>query len=163
VILVGSFSKTYAMTGWRLGFLLGPRDLVRAVAEIQGHSTSNPTSFAMVGALAALEEAEDDVTAMVAEYQARRDLLIPALNALPGVTCRPPRGAFYAFADVAAAYRNGMRSSTSFAERLLEEAHVAVVPGAAFGSDRHVRISFACSRRELERGVERIDAFLRRS
>jgi aspartate aminotransferase len=150
------------MTGWRLGYLFGPPELVKAVAEIQGHATSNPTSFAMVGALAALEGAEDDVAAMVAEYQARRDLLIPALNALPGVSCARPGGAFYAFPDVSACYRNGITDSTGFAERLLEQAGVAVVAGSAFGGDRHVRISFACSRRDLERGVERIEGFLRR-
>ncbi len=162
LVVVGSFSKSYAMTGWRLGYLLGPEPLVRAAAEIQGHATSNPTSFAMVGALAALEGAELDVAAMVAEYQARRDELIPALAALPGVTCALPRGAFYAFPDVSAHYRAGRADSTAFAEGLLEEARVAVVAGAAFGADRHVRVSFACSRGEIRRGVERIAAFLRR-
>ncbi len=162
VAVVGSFSKTYAMTGWRLGYLLGPKALVDAAANIQGHATSNPTSFAMVGALAALEGAEGDVAAMVAEYQERRDLLVPALNALPGVTCQPPRGAFYAFPDVSAAYGDDIDGSIAFAERLLEEAHVAVVAGEAFGSDRHVRISFACSRADLERGVERFGRFLER-
>jgi aspartate aminotransferase len=162
VVVVGSFSKTYAMTGWRLGYLLGPKALVKAATDIQGHATSNATSFAMVGALAALEGAERDVEAMIAEYQLRRDLLIPALNALPGVSCASPRGAFYAFPDVSAHFREGQADSTAFAERLLEEAHVAVVAGAAFGADRHMRISFACSRRELQRGVERIEAFLRR-
>jgi aspartate aminotransferase len=162
VVVVGSFSKTYAMTGWRLGYLLGPKPLVKAATDIQGHATSNATSFAMVGALAALEGAERDVEAMIAEYQVRRDLLIPALNALPGVSCACPRGAFYAFPDVSAHFREGQADSTAFAERLLEEAHVAVVAGAAFGADRHIRISFACSRRELQRGVERIEAFLRR-
>lgn len=160
VAVVGSFSKTYAMTGWRLGYLLGPKALVDAAANIQGHATSNPTSFAMIGALAALEGAEGDVAAMVAEYQERRDLLVPALNALPGVTCQPPRGAFYAFPDVSAAYGDDIDGSIAFAERLLEEAHVAVVAGEAFGSDRHVRISFACSRADLERGVERLGRFL---
>ena len=149
--MVGSFSKTYAMTGWRLGFLLGPKALVDAAATIQGHATSNATSFAMNGALAALEDAEADVEAMIAEYQARRDLLIPALNALPGVTCLPPRGAFYAFPDVSACFDGEIAGSGAFAERLLEEAHVAVVAGAAFGSDDHVRISFACSRRARAR------------
>ena len=162
LVVVGSFSKSYAMTGWRLGYLLGPEPLVRAAAEIQGHATSNPTSFAMVGALAALEGAELEVAAMVAEYQARRDELIPALAALPGVTCARPRGAFYAFPDVSAHYRAGRADSTAFAERLLEEARVAVVAGAAFGADRHVRISFACSRGEIRRGVERIAEFLQR-
>lgn len=162
VAVVGSFSKSYAMTGWRVGYLLGPRALVAAAADIQGHATSNATSFAMIGALAALQGAELDVEAMIAELQARRDLLIPALAALPGVVCAPPQGACYAFPDVSAHFRDGRADSTAFAERLLEEAHVAVVAGAAFGADRHVRMSFTCSRRDLQRGVERIDAFLRR-
>jgi len=162
VVVVGSFSKSYAMTGWRLGYLLGPEALVRAAADIQGHATSNPTSFAMVGALAALEGADGEVAAMVAEYQARRDELVPALAALPGVACARPRGAFYAFPDVSAHFRAGRADSTAFAERLLDGARVAVVAGAAFGADRHVRISFACSRGELRRGVERIADFLRR-
>ncbi|MGE0641807.1 MAG: pyridoxal phosphate-dependent aminotransferase [Thermoanaerobaculia bacterium] len=161
VVVVGSFSKTYAMTGWRLGYLAGPQELVDAAAKIQSHATSNATSFAMVGALAALEGAEADVERMIAEYQARRDLLIPRLNALPGVRCRPPRGAFYAFPDVSDCFRPGRADSIEFAERLLEEAHVAVVAGEAFGSDAHIRISFACSRGELERGLDRIDRYLR--
>jgi aspartate aminotransferase len=162
VVVVGSFSKTYAMTGWRLGYLLGPRPLVEAAACIQGHATSNPTSFAMVGALAALDGAEGDVRAMIAEYEARRDLLVGRLSSLPGVHCLAPRGAFYAFPDVSSSYRDGCSGSLEFAERLLEEEAVAVVAGAAFGSDRHVRISFACSRPTLEEGVRRIERFLAR-
>ncbi len=166
VVLVGSFSKTYAMTGWRLGYLLGPKEIVDAAATIQSHATSNATSFAMVGALAALEHAEPDVQKMIAEYEARRDLLIPLLNALPGVTCQPPQGAFYAFPDVSACFRRNAagapEGSTAFAERLLEEAHVAVVAGEAFGSDDHIRISFACSRPTLQEGLRRIGDFLAR-
>jgi aspartate aminotransferase len=162
VVLVGSFSKTYAMTGWRLGFLLGPRELVDAAARIQGHATSNPTSFAMKGALAALEGAESEVGAMIAEYEIRRDLLIPRLNELPGVSCESPRGAFYAFPDVSACFGAGLSSPTELAERLLEEESVALVAGEAFGSDRHVRISFACSRATLECGLQRIARFLSR-
>jgi len=160
VVLIGSFSKTYAMTGWRVGYLLGPPAVVRAVENIQSHATSNPTSFAMVGALAALTGAEMAVEEMIVEYQARRDMLIPRLNQLPGVRCQPPDGAFYAFPDVSAAYRPGRRTSTEFAEFLLEEARVAVVPGAAFGADDHIRISFACSRAELGEGLERMAAVL---
>ncbi|HSM14065.1 MAG TPA: aminotransferase class I/II-fold pyridoxal phosphate-dependent enzyme, partial [Thermoanaerobaculia bacterium] len=162
VALVGSFSKTYAMTGWRLGYLLGPSELVDAAARIQGHATSNPTSFAMVGALAALEGAEPEVEAMIAEYQARRDLLVPRLTAIPGIRCAVPRGAFYAFPDVSALFGDGAGSSVEWAERLLEEEAVALVAGEAFGSDRHVRISFACSRETLEKGVERIARFAAR-
>ncbi len=160
VVLVGSFSKTYAMTGWRIGYLLGPQGIVRAVENIQSHATSNPTSFAMVGALAALEGAEPEVAEMIAEYRARRELLVPALNRLPGFCCRPPEGTFYAFPQVSAAYRPGRQGSVEFAEFLLEQARVAVVPGAAFGADGHIRISFACARAELLDGLERMAAVL---
>jgi len=156
LVLVGSFSKTYAMTGWRQGYLFAPPEILKAVLNIQSHAISNPTSFAMKGALAALEGAEEAVRTMVAEYAERRDLLIPRLNALPGVSCEPPDGAFYAFPDVSGCYHDGMDGSVAFAEFLLEEARVAVVPGAAFGDDAHVRISFACSRQELTGGLERI-------
>ncbi len=160
VVLVGSFSKTYAMTGWRIGYVLGPPDLIPAIENIQSHATSNPTSFAMVGALEALRHGAADVEAMIAEYAARRELLIPRLNAIPGFLCRPPDGAFYAFPRVADLYRPGRQGSVEFAELLLEEARVAVVPGAAFGADDHIRISFACSRAELAEGLERIAAVL---
>jgi aspartate aminotransferase len=160
VVLVGSFSKTYAMTGWRIGYLMGPAGVVQAVENIQSHATSNPTSFAMVGALAALAGAEMAVAEMIAEYRARRELLIPRLDRLPGFRCQPPDGAFYAFPDVSAAYRPGRQGSVEFAEWLLEEARVAVVPGAAFGADDHIRISFACSRAELLAGLDRLAAAL---
>jgi aspartate aminotransferase len=162
VALVGSFSKTYAMTGWRLGYLMGPGELVEAAGRIQGHATSNPTSFAMKGALAALEGADADVAAMIAEYRARRDFLVPRLNALPGVSCTAPHGAFYVFPDVSAHFRDGISNSVEFAERLLEQEAVSLVAGEAFGSDRHVRISFACARPTLEKGLERIARFLER-
>jgi aspartate aminotransferase len=160
VVLIGSFSKTYAMTGWRIGYLLGPAAVVRAVENIQSHATSNPTSFAMVGALAALRGAEPEVEAMIAEYRARRDLLIPRLNQLPGFCCQPPHGAFYAFPNVSAAYRPGRQGSVEFTEFLLDKARVAVVPGAAFGADDHIRISFACSRRTLFDALERLAVVL---
>jgi aspartate aminotransferase len=162
LVVVGSFSKTYAMTGWRIGYLFGPPDVVRAVSDIQSHDTSNATSFAMVGALAALDGAEEDVVKMIAEYRWRRDFLIPRLSALPGVTCAAPQGAFYAFPAVADALRGRYPSSTELATALLEEAHVAVVPGAAFGADDHLRLSFACSRDELARGLERLGEFFTR-
>ena len=160
VVVVGSFSKTYAMTGWRIGFMLGPEPVVRAVEIIQSHATSNPTSFAMVGALEALRGAEPEVQEMIAEYQARRDLLVPRLNQLPGFECRPPDGAFYAFPRVADAYRPGRQGSMAFSEFLLEKANVAVVPGAAFGADDHIRISFACSRATLDEGLRRMAEIL---
>ena len=160
VAVVGSFSKTYAMTGWRLGFLLGPRELVDAANRIQGHATSNPTSFAMKGALAALERGEDDVKAMIAEYAARREIVVPRLNELPGVRCAAPSGAFYAFPDVSGCLGGRFATPSELAAKLLEEEAVAIVAGEAFGSDRHVRISFACSREQLREGFTRIRRFL---
>jgi aspartate aminotransferase len=161
VVLVGSFSKTYAMTGWRIGYLLGPAPIIKAVENIQSHATSNPTSFAMVGALEALCCAEAAVEEMLTEYRARREMLPPLLNAIPGFRCRPPNGAFYAFPDVSGCFRPGLEDSLALAELLLERAGVAVVPGAAFGADDHLRISFACSRATLAEGLERIAAALR--
>jgi len=160
VAVVGSFSKTYAMTGWRIGYLLGPLEVVKAVENIQSHATSNPTSFAMVGALEALRHAEPEVQVMMAEYQARREMLVPLLNGIPGFRCRPPAGAFYAFPDVSACFRPGREDSVALAEFLLEEVGVAVVPGAAFGAGNHIRLSFACSRATLREGLERIAAAL---
>ncbi len=162
VVVVGSFSKTYAMTGWRIGYLLGPSAVVHAVENIQSHATSNPTSFAMVGALAALRHAGPDVEVMQAEYAARREIIARGLNAIPGFECRPPSGAFYALPRVAACFGPGREDSTALAEYLLEQAAVAVVPGAAFGADEHIRLSFACSRATLAEGLERIAAALAR-
>jgi len=160
VVLVGSFSKTYAMTGWRIGYALGPLPVIRAVEQVQSHATSNPTSFSMIGALSALREAEPEVATMIAAYEERRNFLIPRLAALPGFECRPPAGTFYAFPRVAGAYRRGRQGSGAFTEFLLEEARVAVVPGEAFGSDEHIRISFACSLETLALGLERMAAVL---
>jgi aspartate aminotransferase len=159
VAVVSSFSKTYAMTGWRIGYVLGPAAVLAGVAAIQSHATSNPTSFAMTGALAAHRAAEPEVRAMIDEFRVRRDLMVAGLNAIPGVTCRPPAGAFYTFPRVADHYRNG-EGSIGFAERLLDQARVAVVPGAAFGEDAHVRLSFACSREDLREGLGRMAKML---
>jgi aspartate aminotransferase len=156
VVLVGSFSKTWAMTGWRLGWLLGPDWVVDGVLRIQGHATSNATSFAMAGALAALEEPEAAMAERLAEYQTRRDLVASRLAAIPGLVCPPPAGAFYAFPDVSAYLGPGESGSLPLARRLLDEARVAVVPGEAFGAPAHLRLSFACSRATLADGLERM-------
>lgn len=156
VVLVGSFSKTYAMTGWRIGYVAGPQAVIQAVSKVQSHLTSNATSFAMKGALAALEGADDDVARMISEYRVRRELVSDWLDRMPGVTCAPPAGAFYAFPRVADCFDAVCPDSVELAALLLEEARVAVVPGAAFGNDEHIRISFACSRETLEQGLSRM-------
>jgi aspartate aminotransferase len=160
VVLVGSFSKSYAMTGWRVGYTIAPPRLSAAVSDIQSHATSNATSFAMAGALAALRDGEGEAAAMLAEFEQRRDLVAGRLAALPGVQCAAPQGAFYVFPRVADHYRDGLRGSVAMAEHLLARARVAVVPGAAFGNDNHLRLSFACSRPILEAALDRIAELL---
>jgi len=160
VLVAGSLSKTYAMTGWRIGFALAPARVIGAMTKLQSHSTSNPTSIAQKAAVEALRGPQDSVGTMLAEYAKRRDFVIGRLRAIPGVRCAEPRGAFYAYPNVGVAFRNGISGSVQFAERLLEKAAVAVVPGEAFGTDRHVRISYATSMHELERGLERLHRFI---
>ena len=162
VVLVGSFSKTWAMTGWRLGWVIGPPEVIDGVLRIQGHATSNPTSFAMRGAVAALAEAPSEMAKRLAEYQVRRDLVLARFAAMPGVVCAPPAGAFYAFPDVSGCFDEELSGSLAIARYLLDEAHVAVVPGEAFGADAHVRLSFACSREILGEGLDRMAAALGR-
>jgi aspartate aminotransferase len=160
VLVAGSLSKTYAMTGWRIGFALAPARVIGAMLKLQSHSTSNPTSIAQKGAVEALRGPQDSVRTMLAEYARRRDFVVARLRAIPGVGCAEPRGAFYAYPNIGVAFRNGIASSVQFAERLLDKAAVAVVPGEAFGTGRHVRISYATSMHELERGLERLHRFI---
>jgi aspartate aminotransferase len=161
VLVAGSLSKTYAMTGWRIGFGLAPSSIVAAMNKLQSHSTSNPTSISQKAAVEALRGPQESVGRMLAEYRKRRDFVVQRLRAIPGVTCQEPRGAFYAYPNISVALgRNGMQNPQQFAERLLAEAHVAVVPGEAFGTDRHVRMSYATSMQELERGLDRMHQFI---
>jgi aspartate aminotransferase len=161
ILVAGSLSKTYAMTGWRIGFGLGPSDVISAVNKLQSHSTSNPTSIAQKAAVEALRGDQSSVSAMLAEYARRREFVINRLREIPGVTITPPRGAFYAYPNISCAYgRNGVGNSMQFAEKLLSEAHVAVVPGEAFGTNDHIRISYAASMDELRRGLDRIHQFI---
>ncbi|HXA68067.1 MAG TPA: pyridoxal phosphate-dependent aminotransferase [Bryobacteraceae bacterium] len=161
VIVAGSLSKTYAMTGWRIGFALAPKPLVDAMMKLQSHTTSNPTSIAQKGAIEALRGPQESIGIMLAEYQRRRDFVVKRLRAIVGVKIAEPRGAFYAYPNISVGFRNGISSAMQFSERLLAEAHVAVVPGEAFGTKEHVRISYATSMTELERGLDRIDKFIR--
>ena len=160
VLVAGSLSKTYAMTGWRIGFALAPARVIGAMMKLQSHSTSNPTSIAQKAAVEALRGPQESVTIMLAEYAKRRDFVIGRLRAIHGVRCAEPRGAFYAYPNIAVGFKNGISNSVQFAERLLDKAAVAVVPGEAFGTDQHVRISYATSMHELERGLERLHRFI---
>ena len=160
LLLVGSLSKTYAMTGWRVGFALGSNKLLANMLKLQSHSTSNPTSIAQKAAVEALRAPQDNVRAMLAEYRRRRDRVVDGLRAIPNITCTLPQGAFYAYPNVSAyLQRDGLADTTVLAERLLEEGHVAVVPGSAFGTQQHVRLSYATSLDHIDEGLRRMAAF----
>jgi aspartate aminotransferase len=156
-ITVNGFSHAYAMSGWRLGYLAGPADLVKAAAAIQRHSTSAPNTFAQYGAVAALCGPQECVAKMVATFDERRRYLYARLTSITGITCVKPAGAFYVFPNISAC---GL-TSVAFAQRLLEQEKVAVVPGLPFGSDDHIRLSYACSRATIEEGMSRLDRFIK--
>jgi aspartate aminotransferase len=165
-ILVNGVSKTYAMTGWRIGYACGPRELMGAITKMQSQSTSNPTSIAQKAAVEALNGPQDAVAAMVVEFGKRRTYIVERLNAIPGVTCFKSTGAFYVFPNFSVVYGksfNGkkIRNSTEFAAYLLEEAKVAIVPGMAFGADRYARLSYAVSMENIKKGLDRIEAAIK--
>jgi aspartate aminotransferase len=161
VLIAGSLSKTYAMTGWRVGYTLSPAAVASAIIKLQSHSTSNITSIAQKAAIEALNGPQDSVQVMLEEYRKRRDYVIGRLRAIPGVSVAEPRGAFYAYPNLAGVLvRDHMKTPMAFAEKLLAEAHVAVVPGEAFGTDRHVRITYAASQAVLQKGLDRIQNFI---
>ena len=161
VLVAGTLSKTYAMTGWRIGFALVPAPIVTAMNKLQSHSTSNPTSISQKAAVEALRGPQDSVGVMLAEYRKRRYFVVARLRAIPGVKCAEPRGAFYAYPNLGVVIgKNGIQDTLQLSERLLSDAHVAVVPGEAFGTEQHVRISYATSMHELERGLDRLHQFI---
>lgn len=161
IVAVNSMSKTFAMTGWRLGYAIAHRDVITAAGKIQSHSTSNPSSISQAAALAALGGDEREVRRMWEAYHERRAWLIPAINAIDGLHCSQTEGAFYVFPEVRSFFgRGSVRDSQTFANYLLDEARVAVVPGSAFGNDDHVRISYATSMERLREGIQRIEKAL---
>jgi aspartate aminotransferase len=157
--IAGSFSKTYAMTGWRLGYSLGPAEWTKAMLKVQGHCTSNPNSITQWAAVEAFNGPQESVGVMLAEYTNRRGWLLAALKSIPGITCAEPEGAFYAFPDVRGCLGKSLKTSAEFAQRLLEEEQTVVTDGAAFGAEGFVRISYATSMAQLEEGVKRIRRF----
>jgi len=164
-VVINGVSKAYAMTGWRIGYLAAPREVARAITRLQSHSTSNPTSIAQAAALAALTGPQEPVREMLAAFARRRAYILERLQALPGVACPAPGGAFYVFPDFSAywggAYRGRpVNSGTDLAQLLLEEVQVAVVPGVAFGDDNCLRLSYAASRETIGEGLDRIAAVL---
>ena len=166
-IVVNTCSKAYAMTGWRIGFAAGPRTLIRAMTDVQSQVTSNPSSIAQWAAVEALSGPQDEVAKMAGEFDRRRRLIVDGLNALPGIRCVMPKGAFYAFPNISELLgrrRPGgavLTGSGDVASFLLDEARVAVVPGADFGSDAHVRLSYATSASLISEGLARMAAALK--
>ena len=160
LVIVGSLSKTYAMTGWRLGYALAPAPIVTAMIKLQSQSTSNPTSLVQKAAVEALRGPQQCIGEMKADYIKLRDKVISGLRAIPGIRCSKPEGAFYAYPNISAFFgRGGLKAAADVAHRLLHEAHVVTVPGEGFGTREHIRISYATSHGELERGLERMKKF----
>ncbi len=159
IIVAGSLSKTFAMTGWRVGYALAPEPLISAMTKLQSQSTSNPTSIAQYAALEAMTGPMDTVTAMLAEYSRRRDRIVAGLRAIPGVTCVEPGGAFYAFPDVSAHLGKGVADATALSKLLLEKQHLVCVPGDAFGTPGYIRLSYATSIDRIDEGLRRLEKF----
>jgi aspartate aminotransferase len=161
MLIIGSLSKTYAMTGWRLGYALGPAAVIAAMQKLQSQSTSNPTSIVQKAAVAALNGPQQCVEDMRLEYIKLRDHVVKGLRSIPGVQCTLPEGAFYAYPNISSFIgRGGIQSASDVAGRLLREAHVATVPGEGFGTREHIRVSYATTVTELDRGLERMRKFL---
>jgi aspartate aminotransferase len=168
VIIIGSVSKTFAMTGWRIGYTLAPAELIQALTKLQSQSTSNPTSIAQYAALEAMRGSMDSVPAMLAEYDRRRKRIVEGLNAIPGVKCEMPGGAFYAFPNVAEHLANGSsghaiaKDTAELAKLLLDQAHVALVAGEGFGAPGYLRLSYATSIERIDEGLRRLERFFSR-
>lgn len=160
-IVINGVSKTYSMTGWRIGYAGGKEEIIKAMSNLQSHSTSNPTSFAQKGALAAISGPQDSVIKMRSEFKKRRDYMIKKLNQIPGISCTKPSGTFYLFPNVSGILgrsfnKEKIRNSLDLTEFLLKEAKVAVVPGVAFGAENYIRLSYATSMDNIIKGVDRL-------
>ncbi len=161
IIVLGSLSKTYAMTGWRAGFALGPRSVIAAMGKLQSQSTSNAASMVQQASIAALSGSQECVEEMRAEYIELRDAVLEGLQSIPGLTCSVPQGAFYVYPNVSHFVgKGGVRSVSDLAAKLLSEAHVVVVPGEAFGTSDHIRLSYAVAQDVIEDGVTRMRKYL---
>lgn len=156
-IISNGFAKGYSMTGWRLGYLAAPVELIKAATIVQGHSTSNVCTFAQYGAISALEESQDCVEEMRQAFVQRRKVMLERINAIPGFKCSQPDGAFYLFPDIS---ETGLKS-LEFCKTLLEEHQVAVIPGVAFGADNNIRLSYATDMATIEKGMDRLEKFVK--
>jgi len=156
-LISSGFAKAYSMTGWRIGYLAGPIELIKATSTIQGHSTSNVCTFAQYGAISALESSQESVEKMRQAFAQRRQVIFELLDAVPGISCIKPDGAFYMFVNIS---KTGM-NSLEFCDAFLEQQQVAVIPGIAFGADDHIRLSYATDLGTIKKAVERLDKFVR--
>ncbi|QSJ17419.1 pyridoxal phosphate-dependent aminotransferase [Nostoc sp. UHCC 0702] len=156
-LISNGFAKAYSMTGWRIGYLAGPLEIIKAASTIQGHSTSNVCTFAQYGAIAALESSQDCVEEMRQAFAKRRQVMLDRINAIPGLNCPKPDGAFYLFPDIS---KTNLKS-LEFCDALLEEHQVAVIPGIAFGADKNIRLSYATDLATIEKGMDRLEKFVR--
>ncbi len=162
-VVVNGVSKTYSMTGWRIGYAAGPEEIIKAMTKLQSQNTSNPTSISQWAAVEALNGNQESVPVMVEEFRRRRDVIVEKLNAIPGITCALPDGAFYVFPDVSSLFGRSyqgqaLSNSSDFTAYLLEAANVAVIPGVDFGHDNHIRLSYATSLKNIEEGLKRINS-----
>ncbi|WP_419547781.1 pyridoxal phosphate-dependent aminotransferase [Microcystis sp.] len=155
-IISNGFAKAFSMTGWRVGYIAGPVEIVKAMTKIQGHSTSNVCTFAQYGAIAALESPQDCIEEMVKAFSERRQYILERVRAIPGLNCPTPNGAFYVFIDIS---QTGLKSR-DFCQKLLETQKVAAIPGIAFGADDCIRLSYATDLKTIEKGFDRIDQFI---
>ena len=161
VIVLGSLSKTYAMTGWRAGFALGPKQIISAMSKLQSQSTSNTASMVQRASIAALTGSQECVSEMRTDYIKLRDRVLEGFKSIPGLTCTVPQGAFYVYPNVSAFIgKGGIKSASDLAAKLLSEAHVVVVPGEAFGTENHIRLSYAVSGDVIDKGVQRMRDYL---
>jgi len=161
VVVLGSLSKTYAMTGWRAGFALGPKQVIGAMSKLQSQSTSNTASMVQQASIAALTASQECVSVMRADYIALRDRVLEGFKSIPGLTCTVPEGAFYVYPNIGSFIgKGGIRSASDLAAKLLSEAHVVTVPGEAFGTNEHIRLSYAVSADVIDKGVVRIKEYL---
>lgn len=160
VVVLGSLSKTYAMTGWRAGYALGPKPIIAAMSKLQSQSTSSTASFVQKAAIAALNSSQECVSEMRADFLKLRDRILGRLAEIPGVTCTKPEGAFYVYPNVGAYLgKPGAQTAMELSSRLLHEAHVVTVPGEAFGTTQHIRLSYATSHNDVDEGINRMKAF----
>lgn len=160
ILVIGSLSKTYAMTGWRLGYAMGPAPVIAAMSKLQSQSTSNPTSIVQKAAIAALTGPQDCLKQFTEEFIRLRDRMVNGLRQIPGVRCNLPQGAFYAYPNISAAFgKQGIRSATDVANKLLREAGVVTVPGEAFGTKEHIRLSYPTKPEAIDQGLERMKKF----